>query len=62
MPRSILRPWSAGTKVNNERKMRPKEKLQAEPFERTKYTHSGTMGSVPSPFATACNYLGIGYI
>ena len=42
--------------------MRPKEKPQAEPFERTKYTHSGTMGSVPSLFATACNYLGIGHL
>ena len=42
--------------------MRPKEKLQAERFKRTKYTHSGTMGSVSNPFASAQKYLGIGYI
>ena len=52
----------AGTKGNTARKIHPEEKRQAERFKRTKYTHSGTMGSVPSPFASAQKYLGMGYI
>ena len=51
----------AGPKVNTARKMRPEEKRQAEPVKRTRYTHSGTMGSVPSTFATGYKYLGMGY-
>ena len=42
----------AGPKVNMARKMRPEEKRQAEVVPRTAKTHSGTMGSVPSTFAT----------
>jgi formylmethanofuran dehydrogenase subunit A len=51
----------AGPKVNAARKMRPEEKRKAEPVRRTATTHSGTMGSVPSTFATGYKYLGLGY-
>ena len=51
----------AGPKVNTARKMRPEEKRQAEPVRRTAITHSGTMGSVPSTFATGYKYAGLGY-
>lgn len=51
----------AGPKVNVARKMRPEEKRQAEPVRRTAKTHSGTMGSVPSTFATGYKYAGMGY-
>ena len=51
----------AGPKVNTARKMRPEEKRRAEPVRRTAVTHSGTMGSVPSTFATGYKYLGMGY-
>ena len=51
----------AGPKVNAARKMRPEEKRKAEPVYRTKNTHSGTMGSVPSTFATGYKYIGLGY-
>lgn len=51
----------AGPKVNTARKMRPEEKRRAEPVRRTPVTHSGTMGSVPSTFATGYKYLGMGY-
>lgn len=51
----------AGPKVNTARKMRPEEKRVAEPVERTRFTHSGTMGSVPSTFATGYKYIGLGY-
>ncbi len=51
----------AGPKVNTARKMRPEEKRRAEPVRRTATTHSGTMGSVPSTFATGYKYLGMGY-
>ena len=51
----------AGPKVNAARKMRPEEKRKAEPVHRTKHTHSGTMGSVPSTFATGYKYAGLGY-
>lgn len=51
----------AGPKVNVARKMRPEEKRQAEPVMRTARTHSGTMGSVPSTFATGYKYAGLGY-
>jgi formylmethanofuran dehydrogenase subunit A len=51
----------AGPKVNMARKMRPEEKRKAAPVPRTAITHSGTMGSVPSTFATGYKYLGLGY-
>jgi formylmethanofuran dehydrogenase subunit A len=51
----------AGPKVNMARKMRPEEKRKAEPVRRTAITHSGTMGSVPSTFATGYKYAGLGY-
>lgn len=51
----------AGPKVNTARKMRPEEKRRSEPVMRTATTHSGTMGSVPSTFATGYKYLGLGY-
>lgn len=51
----------AGPKVNVARKMRPEEKRKAEPVQRTATTHSGTMGSVPSTFATGYKYAGLGY-
>jgi formylmethanofuran dehydrogenase subunit A len=51
----------AGPKVNAARKMRPEEKRKAEVIHRTATTHSGTMGSVPSTFATGYKYLGMGY-
>ena len=51
----------AGPKVNVARKMRPEEKRTAEKIERTAFTRSGTMGSVPSTFATGYKYAGLGY-
>jgi formylmethanofuran dehydrogenase subunit A len=51
----------AGPKVNAARKMRPEEKRKAEPVRRTATRHSGTMGSVPSTFATGYKYAGLGY-
>jgi formylmethanofuran dehydrogenase subunit A len=51
----------AGPKVNMARKMRPDDKRQADPVLRTPLTHSGTMGSVPSTFATGYKYAGLGY-
>lgn len=51
----------AGPKVNVARKMRPEEKRRQEPVRRTATTHSGTMGSVPSTFATGYKYAGLGY-
>ena len=51
----------AGPKVNMARKMRPEEKRRDEIIERTQKTHSGTMGSVPSTFATGYKYIGLGY-
>lgn len=51
----------AGPKVNLARKMRPEEKREAPPVMRTVNTRSGTMGSVPSTFATGYKYAGMGY-
>ena len=51
----------AGPKVNTARKMRPEEKRRQPPVRRTARTHSGTMGSVPSTFATGYKYAGLGY-
>ena len=49
----------AGPKVNMARKMRPEEKRNSAPVPRTAKTHSGTMGSVPSTFATGYKYAGL---
>ena len=46
----------AGPKVNSARRMRPEEKRKAEVIHRTATTHSGTMGSVPSTFATGSTF------
>ncbi|NOY41283.1 MAG: formylmethanofuran dehydrogenase subunit A [Planctomycetes bacterium] len=51
----------AGPKVNVARKMRPEEKRKDEVIHRTQNMHSGTMGSVPSTFATGYKYAGMGY-
>ncbi|MHB0959972.1 MAG: formylmethanofuran dehydrogenase subunit A [Pirellulaceae bacterium] len=51
----------AGPKVNMARKMRPEDRRLAPPVMRTRTTHSGTMGSVPSTFATGYKYAGLGY-
>ncbi|GMQ80074.1 MAG: formylmethanofuran dehydrogenase subunit A [Planctomycetia bacterium] len=51
----------AGPKVNVARKMRPEDKRSAAPVLRTARTHSGTLGSVPSTFATGYKYAGMGY-
>ena len=51
----------AGPKVNTARKMRPEEKRKADKVVRTPTTRSGTMGSVPSTFATGYKYAGMGY-
>ena len=51
----------AGPKVNVARKMRPEEKRKGEVIRRTNLTHSGTMGSVPSTFATGYKYAALGY-
>jgi formylmethanofuran dehydrogenase subunit A len=50
----------AGPKVNVARKMRPEEKRKS-PIRKTAISHSGTMGSVPSTFATGYKYAGMGY-
>lgn len=51
----------AGPKVNMGRKLRPDDKRRSAPVHRTRVTHSGTMGSVPSTFATGYKYAGLGY-
>ena len=51
----------AGPKANMARKMRPEEKRDADPLRRTALTHSGTMGSVPSTYATGYKYAALGY-
>ncbi|MCH7753455.1 MAG: formylmethanofuran dehydrogenase subunit A [Planctomycetes bacterium] len=51
----------AGPKANMARKMRPEEKRKGQLLHRTANTHSGTMGSVPSTFATGYKYAGMGY-
>ncbi len=51
----------AGPKVNVARKMRPEEKRKSQVLHRTANTHSGTLGSVPSTFATGYKYAGMGY-
>ena len=51
----------AGPKVNAARKLRPEEKRHGEVVARTDWTHSGTLGSAPSTFATGYKYAGMGY-
>lgn len=51
----------AGPKVNMARKMRPEEKRHENVVHRTDRTHSGSLGSVPSTFATGYKYIGLGY-
>lgn len=51
----------AGPKVNLARKLRPEDKRAALPVRRTTSTRSGTVGSVPSTFATGYLYAGMGY-
>jgi formylmethanofuran dehydrogenase subunit A len=51
----------AGPKVNTARKMMPEEKRKGEKVVRTSTTRGGTMGSVPSTFATGYKYAGMGY-
>ena len=51
----------AGPKVNSARKMRPEDKRDAAPLRRNALTRSGTVGSVPSTFATGYLYAGLGY-
>ncbi|HWG47118.1 MAG TPA: formylmethanofuran dehydrogenase subunit A [Gemmataceae bacterium] len=51
----------AGPKVNLARKMRPEDKRKAAVVRRTAQTRSGTVGSVPSTFATGYLYAGMGY-
>ncbi|MEX0718386.1 MAG: formylmethanofuran dehydrogenase subunit A [Planctomycetaceae bacterium] len=51
----------AGPKVNTARKMMPEDKRLAPPVRRTATTRSGTVGSVPSTFATGYLYAGLGY-
>lgn len=51
----------AGPKVNAARKLRPEDHRNAEPVKRTPLTRSGTMGSVPSTFATGYKYAALGY-
>ena len=51
----------AGPKVNAARKMRPEDKGSGEHVRRRAALHSGTMGSVPSTFATGYRYAGLGY-
>src|SRR6188508_2902054 len=51
----------AGPKVNTARKMMPENKRLAPKVMRTALTRSGTLGSVPSTFATGYKYAGLGY-
>jgi formylmethanofuran dehydrogenase subunit A len=52
----------AGPKVNVARKMRPEERRRPDQvLARTPLTRSGTLGSVPSTFATGYKYAGLGY-
>ena len=51
----------AGPKVNAGRRMRPDDKRTSQPVRRTAATRSGTLGSVPSTFATGYKYAALGY-
>jgi formylmethanofuran dehydrogenase subunit A len=50
-----------GSKVNTARKMCPEQKRRGQAIYQTDRTRSGTMGSVPSTFATGYKYAGLGY-
>ncbi len=51
----------AGPKVNLARKLRPEDKRRGPFVRRGPITRSGTIGSVPSTFATGYLYAGLGY-
>ena len=51
----------AGPKVNSARKMLPADRRRAKPYYRTEMTRSGSIGSIPSTFATGYLYAGLGY-
>ncbi len=51
----------AGSKVNAARLMRPEEPRRGGYVARTPWSRSGTLGSVPSSFATGYKYAGLGY-
>lgn len=51
----------SGPKVNAARKLLPEDRRTAKPMHRTEITRSGTVGSVPSTFATGYLYAGLGY-
>ena len=51
----------AGPKVNAARAMRPEERRDAGEVRRTALGRSGTLGSVPTTFATGYRYAGLGY-
>ena len=53
---------SPGPKVNAARMLRPEDKRGSDPSRRDgPVTRSGTLGSVPSTFATGYKYAGLGY-
>lgn len=51
----------AGPKVNAARKMLPEDRRKSKPYLRKDGFRSGTIGSVPSTFATGYLYAGLGY-
>lgn len=51
----------AGPKVNTARKMLPEQRRLTKPICKTELTRSGTLGTVPSTFATGYLYAGLGY-
>ena len=51
----------AGPKVNTARKLLPEQRRKTAVMAKTSLTRSGTLGSVPSTFATGYLYAGLGY-
>jgi formylmethanofuran dehydrogenase subunit A len=51
----------AGPKVNAARALRPEDRRGAEAVRRSAAMRSGTVGSVPTTFATGAKYAGLGY-
>ncbi|MFM7037045.1 MAG: amidohydrolase family protein, partial [Planctomycetaceae bacterium] len=51
----------AGPKVNTARKLLPEQRRRTAPMARTELTRSGTLGTVPTTFATGYLYAGLGY-
>jgi formylmethanofuran dehydrogenase subunit A len=51
----------AGPKVNVARKLRPEDRRNSRPFQRTSLLRSGTLGSTPTTFTTGYLYAGLGY-